>query len=296
MMMSESPRVDGKPFLDCDMVIESRRYRGDDVALRTQQEVDDFGRNQYHAVDSNLLICGENIQHIESLSSIMIVTGDLCVSWCKGLRSLNGLEGLLEVGGELQLLALLSISDLSGLHFLQRVWGDVDIGMHASLESVWGLESLIEVKGDVKLNANWALTTLVGLHRLKEIGGKLSMSHNEKLTSLVGLSELRSIGGAVDINMDNIWDGSLWGLEELKEVGGTLKIIGVTYDIRLGGIDKLGPPVYGTNIMVVNNSNLDRLNGLQSLVKVGRCVLSDDGSLEPAFNKSIKNGVPKEYM
>lgn len=114
-----------------------------DIHLNSQAAVDSFqatygGGEICHRVTGKLTLAGAVISHIDGLTNLTRVEGDLLISSGPNLTDLDGLANLTSVGGLL------------------------DISQNAGLTNLDGLPSLIDV-GALVIHKNAALTNIDGL-------------------------------------------------------------------------------------------------------------------------------------
>lgn len=174
-----------------------------------------------------------------------------------GITNLNGLSVLTSIGGELTIAKNYQLTSLNGLQHIQSIGGSFSLGViefwgsnqyivgNKSLTDLSGLDALNSVGGDLFIGGLDSLTSLAGLQNLNDIGGNLQISLNKSLINLTGLEGLTSVEGNVKIG-GSFFNGSgnaslidLTGLENLTSIGGNLLILDNSNLTSLTGIDSI---------------------------------------------------------
>ncbi|WP_417854057.1 hypothetical protein [Xanthomarina gelatinilytica] len=216
-------------------------YNGN-VTLATQQEIDDFGANNYSEITGNLLIGGDyanltDITNLSSLNSITSVGGYLAIIWNPNLLNLNGLNSITYVGSNFDLTSNDSLNNTDGLSSIAFVGGMVSLGYCNSLTNIDGLSSLQTIQSHLNIRQS-DLINLDGLSSLQYIGGDLSIGYNQHVDGNHSLTNLN-------------------GLNALTNVGGDLRITYSTHLTNLCGITNLitNGVVSGSYIVYLNSYN-----------------------------------------
>lgn len=217
-------------------------FRGD-VELSNQQEVNEFGNNQYSAIDGNLLI--------GSLDNILT-----------DVKDLSPLCGLLEVSGNLEVVYT-SLETLEGLNNLKSVDGSLFIFLNDALLSLSSLESFINA-GDLFISGS-SLTSLKGLEQIDSVKN-LSLSGNLALPNLAGLENISSVTGSLGISDNPL----LENLSALNNIKGNVEYLGVIRNEALINLDGLSNITsVSINFEISGNSKLINLDELSSLGSIG---------------------------
>uniref|UniRef100_UPI003A8F7F1C hypothetical protein n=1 Tax=Gelidibacter japonicus TaxID=1962232 RepID=UPI003A8F7F1C len=171
-----------------------------DVFLSNQQEVDDFGANNYSVIIGNLLIGAYNVDlDFSSLIYLTEIQGELAFD-CKFCSSLQGFNNLTSLNS-LTLRRFENLPNFEGLNGLTNVEGNVLIGgdffnKNLNLYSLDGLENLTTVGGYVHVQGNDQLQDLDGFSGLQNVEGEyLRVRANFNLTDLCGLTNIVVSGG-----------------------------------------------------------------------------------------------------
>lgn len=243
-----------------------------DVTLLTQEEVDEFGSNNFTSILGDLSIGNatsqSNITNLSSLTTLDTVLGSVRITGNNNLTSLSGLNNLTTIDG------LLVIEG------------------NSSLPSLMGLNSLTSSVSIFIIN-NSSLSSILQLNSVTSSQNRVVISNNDSLTSLNGLGGITSIN-SLRIS-SNLTLSSISGLENLASLE-QLYIEGNSALTTLTGLDLI------TNIYfmwITDNSALINLNGLENLqivnannifpeVLIG-VVVSDDGFYSPAPNSNLSD-------
>jgi len=246
-------------------------YYGD-VVLNSQEEVDDFGANSYRVIDGFLEIQGYDesvipITDLSSLDSIEIINGDLTISGCDSLLTLNGLNNISEIE-KFVLFGNLIMEDISALKSITSVYG-LYIQNNTMIKTLDCFSNITSLEGDCLITGSFSqsnsLTNLKGLDNITTIGGSLSLNQNNNINDLSNLSSLTSINGSLRLN-DNEKIVNLNGLHNLTIIGNELFLLA---NDNLNNIDDLqNINSIGDAITINNNKNLLSLKGLSGISKI----------------------------
>ncbi|MEM7370063.1 MAG: T9SS type A sorting domain-containing protein [Bacteroidota bacterium] len=138
-----------------------------DASLTTQAEVDSFDCQQ---VNGNLTISGNNILHLDSLASLISISGNLTIAHNDSLSDLNGLNMLSSIGGDLLIQDNPLLEAIDGFSLLDTIHGSLTILDNVALMAITGLSDLFMVREDVSLNRQPDLTVCCGLYNLFQFG------------------------------------------------------------------------------------------------------------------------------
>jgi len=259
-----------------------------DVVLLTQQEVDDFGANNYSAIDGRLDIgdrispTPESIVSLEPLKALTSVSSSLRIGYNTALTNVDGLNNVKETGNFL-LEYNTALTNVDGLNNLTTTLGFY-ITANPVLSNLEGFSNLTYVE-HLYIFRNASLTTLSGLHNLTTIIESLEISHtaltnidalsnitsleydlvianNEVLTSINGLRNLISIGEDVEISSNTVLT-NLDGLIGLTTVVGEFY---VPFNPLLINVDGLINLTQADTVDFNTNNLLSDFCGLNTLV------------------------------
>ena len=192
-----------------------------DITLTTQQEVNQFGAQNYTKVEGTLRIGSTNsndlsdIFDLTSLSSLQEIGTDLTIVNNPNLVDLNGLNNINSINQTLYVHINSSLINLNALNNLNSISSSLSIRNNDSLENLDGLSNLNSVPV-VSIIKNSSLISINGLNGISTLRNLL-IEENLALNNINGLSNLvRVLGGLklAYIPIDNID-----ALTNLLEVG-----------------------------------------------------------------------------
>ncbi len=232
----------------------------------------------------------DTLQHLNGLSELTYIGGDLIIDSNSILENLNGLQNLDTIMGNLHIEEHNTLGDLGGLNNLKFVGGNVVIRDNDKLINFEGLNGLTYIGGGFDIggfsteHGNDGLINLSGLENLTFVGGTLQIRLNQILQDLSGLENLTSIGiyneSSYSIGL-YIYNNSLLNninaLAGLNTLGGWL-IFGNNYSLNsLSGLESL---TVADRVSIHDNTNLTDINGLVNLTTVnGSISINDNANL-----------------
>lgn len=267
----------------------------DNVYLKTQQQVEEFGANNYSRIEGELHIEGPvtDLTPLKSLvviNSGVIIRNTLLVNF-KGLENLEftgyvfpnnfriesnrylrdftGLSGLQNTRGYFYILNNPSLTSVDGLDSFRSVgMGEFRIQDCNQLENIDGLKHMIFVGSDIYLVNNARLANIEGLRNLSTIKFGLHIINNASLQSLDGLEKIEELPFGFElINDTSLSD--IKGIRNLSSVGeidypgsGVIIIDGNTSLKDLSAFSKITIADYLT---ISNNTLLPNLKGFDNL-------------------------------
>jgi len=143
----------------------------DNTTLRSLRGLEGFDR-----IDGDLELHNNKLSHLDGLSTLRRVNGDVVISAENGLK------------------------DLSGLVHLKRVSGTIEIAALENLENISGVPSLRKVGDDIEIWGNPRLSNLDGLMGIKRVGGYISVVRNDALTDVTGAIGGATVGEAIEFH------------------------------------------------------------------------------------------------
>ncbi|WP_457617045.1 hypothetical protein [Lutibacter sp.] len=239
-----------------------------DVLLLTQQEVEDFGVNNYSAIEGRLYIgsdsnpAPESITSMASLSALTSVSSSLRIRNNTALTNIDGLNNIKEAGNVL-LEHNTALTNVDGLSSLTTTSGFYIIG-NPVLSNLEGFSNLTAV-GHLSIDENASLTTLNGLHNLTTLNETLEISRTA-LTNIDALSNITTLGYDLIIT-SNQFLTSLNGLSNLTSVGENIEISNNTILTNIDGL--VGLTTVGGDMYVYNNPALTNVDGFSNLTQLG---------------------------
>jgi IPT/TIG domain len=196
------------------------------ITLLTQNEVDEFGSNNYTKIIGELEIGdwtnpSESVINLVSLRYLTSITGNFHIINLSNLSTLNGLDGLNYIGNHFRVQDLAKLTNLQGLEALENIGGDFVIQNDDSLLNLNGITSVTSIGGHFLIFTNDKLNNIEGLVNLKSISKDFMIESNYKLTNFNGLSNLTTINGQLDI-YDHSLLSNIDGLNGLTSIGSLL--------------------------------------------------------------------------
>lgn len=239
-------------------------YDGD-IVLLTQQEVDDFGSNNFLEITGSLTI-GDNtgivsdITNLDALSSLETVGNFLAIYNNDQLENLNGLVGITSVGGDLLIGMNDLFTEINGLGNITVIGGALEIFSNDLIQNIQGLSNVTSLGGGVRIVRNEALASLAGFPSLTEIDGNITIRENA-ITSLIGLESLRNIVGDFSI-LNEVLLQDMTAIQNLESVQGYFGITG-TAITEINGFNDLS--LVSGLIRISGNNQLTSVQGFSSI-------------------------------
>lgn len=263
--------------------------------LSSQQEVDDFGANDYTHINGDLYITNinEDITNLDAFISLRVVQEHLILDYTDidNLDGLNNLEyvgkgfdirgahNLLNVnalsnlkdGGFLAISGTL-LKDLEGLNNLQFTEG-LSLQDNSNLENIDALSSVKNMFGYINIQRNNSLKNIDGL-RSVTIASGYHIRDNKALLNIDGLSNIVSLNGSVTIH-SNPELVNIQGLYNLTSIGASCRI---SQNNKLTNLEGLNNLSHVEEDLVINGRSLTDFCALQpSLISnTQECYLSSD--------------------
>jgi len=235
-----------------------------DVQLLTQQEVEDFGVNNYSAIIGRLLIGDMNnptpasIVSLEPLGALTTVSSSLRIEDNTALTNIDGLNNIIEVGNLIleDNTVLTNVNGLSGL----TATGGFYITRNPLLTSIEGLSNLTYVEY-LYINVNESLTTLNGLQNLTTINESLEISRTA-LTNIDALSNVTTL----EYDLVIVYNEYLTNIEGLKNLSFVGEDINIERNSLLTNLDGLiGLTTVVGDFYIYDNNALLNADGLSNL-------------------------------
>ncbi len=193
--------------------------------LNNQSQVDQFATLYpgCKIIEGGLSVNGEDIKHLDGLTQITNIKGDVFITNVDSLQNIDGLQNVTSLGGTVRFQGLPSLTSLN-LRKLTTVTGDFlyisDIPLVKSIDKlnaldtvtgifqVWSMDTLSELRldklsfvgKDFALFRNRNIKNLNTLGNLNHIGDGLRLYENELLVDISGLSPILKIDGPLVIN------------------------------------------------------------------------------------------------
>ncbi|SDE64076.1 cadherin repeat domain-containing protein [Ulvibacter litoralis] len=219
-------------------------YEGD-LILKSQQEVIDFGANNYTKVNGSLTI------------------GDPEQAATTDIFDLSPLQGLNTISNNFWIINNPSLVSTLGLN-IDHVGGELVIAVNSSLEKVEGLNNLISVY-DLILSTNEQLNDLSGLSQLISVENKIIVFSCPQIPNLDWLNNLTTLGGSLDIRYCNSLT-NIDGLSNLINLTNEFRFFLITHNTSLKNLDglrNLNTHIY--SLEIGNNFSLTTIEGLENI-------------------------------
>jgi hypothetical protein len=260
-----------------------------DVRLKSQEQINEFGKNKYIELWGALIISEDtegSIVDLSPLSSITKVNSALTISDNKSLKTLKGLENISIIGGamkiaynnnlesianlsnitdvnDIEISENLSLSNIDCFNNLTSLYQDINIIYNDKLVTVNGFNSINVIKGSIRFQENKSLKYINGFQKTTTIKEGIVIWKNPHLKSFAGLNKVTSVGESVLIN-ENDSLNTLQGLEKISKIGYSLSIFENNSLVTLSGIDSL--KFLGTNLVITYNNKLENFCALKNLI------------------------------
>lgn len=265
-------------------VLEANIYTGD-VILTSQEEVNDFGAQNYDEIDGNLRISSNDnvLTSLIPLNTLTAISGDFLVENNNNLTTLEGLNNIITIGENLWLSNNLALIDINHLNNLVSVGQRLRISNNDILEIIDGFEGLEFVGDDFFISSNNALLEIQGINNLTTIQNSFILFSNPSITSCTGLNSLNTIGASFRV-LSNYELTNLDGMQNLDLSNNLSENI---KDIRIeaNSFENLNflqnTTAIEGNLYIGSNADLLNLDGLQALESIsGRIDIEHNYDLE----------------
>jgi len=251
-----------------------------DITFYTQQEINDFGLNNYSSVTGDIEIWGSSFMTTDPILSLLpLIT----------LSSIG--ESLKFVDAEIDL------NNFEGLNNLQSIGGDLKI-FGNNVDSLEPFANLLTIGGNLNLMQGYNISDLTGLRNLNSIGNTFSISNFDLITNLNDLSNLdisNTTSIIIEFN-DNLTD--LSGI--FNNVNSTMDAIGIGHNNSLLNLNFLNTITHINNNLTLSfNPSIENLDGLNNLIFVGSSIwidYNDNLSDFCGITAAIVNGFDGDYL
>jgi len=197
-----------------------------DIELITQEDLNEFGSNNYTEITGNLSInsCfGNNICPIidfSPLGSVKNVGGSLYI-FGYDFNNLDGLN-LISVEDNITINYCLSLTNIDSLiSITSSISGNVSVYYNPLLGNVDGLSNINSINGTLKISYNDNLLNIDGLNNMQHIGGQLRVKNNALLYNLCGISSLIQNNG---LTGDYLVDGNAYNPTQQNIIDGNCSL------------------------------------------------------------------------
>lgn len=250
------------------------------VTLKTQEEVNEFGKNRYKEITGSLeldLDINDPIVDLTPLNTVEIIRASLDISRIEKIKSLEGLNNITIIGESLYIFNNPILEDINALKKLTVV-KRIIISSNPKINSLECFSNITKLEGSCSISKNHSLLDVKGLENIESIGGSLEIDDNKKLNNIFNLSSLKTINHIMKIQNNPVLV-NLNGLNNLEKINSYMWILN---NSSLFDIDALENLTY----IGINKSYINSNDNLQSINLKG---LSSVFSLQIANNHKLKN-------
>lgn len=262
-----------------------------DVLLTNQNEIDDFGMNNYTSVTGSVSIIydennpsGPEITSLASLNTIRSIGGNMTLEDINDLQNLGGLENIENIFGNIRIIGSTSLQNLNGIantNFSNTLWlqslpsienipnFDQITSLQilrinsTALQALNAFNNVTEITGEISISGNNALDVISGFQRL-EVAGNFRILGNSVLDTISGFTDLHTING--DIALGGNLVSNLNYLQNIQSGADSIVISGdnssETFD--LSGLQNL----VSCKFLTFSNINITSLESLESLSEI----------------------------
>ncbi len=242
------------------------------IELKTQQEVNDFGRNNYTRIEGSLTIGSleeyeySDITDLSPLQSIEKTDYSLIIVRNPNLISTVGLN-ISEIGSQLAIVENSSLESLKGFKSVTLLPIGLFLAQNSALIDCSDLNSITEM-GDLFIGGCPMLENIDWLTNLKSINsGGIHINSCNSIKNIDGLSNITNLTGEyvyVEISNNTALE-NLSGLHNLSASVRYLTIDGNSSLLSLQGIENIVP---FQNLNISRNNSLQNLNGLEKITEL----------------------------
>lgn len=168
----------------------------DYIVLSTQEEVDDFGDENYTRLTGNLELStldpnpSDPITNVDALNSINTLDARLILRNLDQLNNIDGLSNLTTIHGALQFDNCSAFLNMDSFENITTVGTFLTIQDCIQLQNIDGLSGLTSI-GNFEIWGCPNVTSLAGLSNVTNLGG-ISISNMESLPNLNGLHNVQN--------------------------------------------------------------------------------------------------------
>lgn len=261
----------------------------DNIYLKTQQQVEEFGANNYSRIKGELNIDGP-VTDLSPLKSLVVVNSGFKVKNTL-LENFKGLENLQFTGyifpNDFRVEHNPNLKDFSGLSSLQGTRGLFYVIDNPSLTSMDGFDSLLSVgMGEFRIQDCDKLENIDGLKNMVFVGSSVYLINNPLLTNIKGFRNLSTIKFGLYIT-NNASLQNLDGLEKIEELPFGFELTNNTSLKDIKGISNLSfvgdkkKEYTGMGVIVINgNTSLKNLSAFGKITNADYVVISNNTLLQ----------------
>lgn len=257
-------------------VEETNVFEGN-IHLKSQQEVDDFGLQQYTHITGDLRI-GEyqdywsDIEDLTPLRNLTTLDGNLILAFNGKLISTLGLENVSKIGGNLDVIGNRVLERVEGLQKITSIAGSLFLFENFALENLDGLNQITNVGENIHFFDTPKLKNLDWMVNITTIGGLLSIGYTG-INDVNGLSNLKSLGTNLSLNNNP----SLKNLDGLGNLSANIERLSLSMNKSLTSIKGIRNINVTERVEIYSNKLLESLDGLQGIKSPSYLAISDSG-------------------
>jgi hypothetical protein len=207
-------------FLLATFTLSSQSCFPNGLFLSAQSQVDQFASQNpgCKVIEGGLNVNGADITHLDGLSQLTAVKGDVYLTNCDSIRNINGLQNITEIGGAIRLQGLPSLTSIN-FSKLEKSTGDYFYISNNPLVTSIQLQALDSVFGIFQIWSMDTITDLNGLNKLSYAGKDFAIFKNRNLLNINGLVALTHIADGLRLYENTV-------LQDVSGLPATLKIDG----------------------------------------------------------------------
>ena len=251
--------------------------------VRTQEEVNVFGANQYTEITGSFVIgdpeegTTTDIYDLSPLHSLRSINGTLNISNNPLLIATSGLN-IEHVGGQLAFMYNPSLEKIEGFNNLTSLQS-LFIYYNEALSNLSSFSQISSIEMYLSITSCPLIPNLDWLNGLTTIGNDLSVRFCNSITDVDGLSNLRNFDGEnFSIQFTN--NNTLENLNGLRNLNTTINSLSITDNPSLLNIDGLENINVLYDVGVSFNDMLLDLNGLRTITSlINGIVIAKNNSL-----------------
>ncbi|TVQ08147.1 MAG: PKD domain-containing protein [Balneolaceae bacterium] len=224
-------------------------------------------------------------QHLNQITGVCGIDGSLSVSQ-SDLENLDGLSGLSIVTGDVNIESNANLIDIDGMSNLLKA-GRIRISQNPLLAEISGFSTTV-ITEEINIWNNRALKSVSGFNAVTSLNGAVFIGNNDSLEVIDGFLHLESVN-RMQLNQNRVMH-TFSAFENLTTIQGDLSIRdldALTEITALSGLQQVG------RIFIDRNQNLVNINFLDNITSVtGDITVSQNPSLTDinSFNNLIVAG------
>ena len=209
-------------IINLNDIEEANIYDGD-VFFMTQQEVEDFGANNYTEVTGSVIIGSPNIENnsivdLTPLNTLTTIGANLFIRKNNLLENLEGFNNLTSIGISLHVFSNDLLINFNGLNNLSSIGEGIYVEYNPSLLNIDSLSNITSIYS-IEIDQNSLIENINGLNNITSNVLSIVVLFNPELINVDGLSNIVSVTEILWIHHNEILT-DLCGIEPLIVGGG----------------------------------------------------------------------------